>query len=271
MKLLYLGNSGLQLHIVNSQGRCVEQGHHHDQHIRSAGWTVGGKIEKHTNTVFVIGCHRKHLTWQQMEKANQNSGKAAFTVLFHYFGNKPRTFSVLTGSDGFQRDVHIAQWDVYSSSRAAVKRRMTGGEEVKQWTARGWAEIPGLGVGQCRRAGHWMLEERGWGGTALPGRKSRHCCRNPKAAPSSCHLTGQTGNIAHDGSPIATESWSRCRWRFPADVRVPAVIWKAHQILQILWSSSSGGWVSCGPWTSCTAKDICTRSWSLPPYTHTRK
>lgn len=47
-------------------------------------------------------------------------------------------------------------------------------------------------MGQCRRAWHCMLEERGRGGTVLPGHKSRHCCRHPKAAPSSCHLSGQT-------------------------------------------------------------------------------
>lgn len=36
-KYLYLWNSSLQLHIVNRQRRCVEHGHHHYQHVGSAG------------------------------------------------------------------------------------------------------------------------------------------------------------------------------------------------------------------------------------------
>lgn len=121
-------------------------------------------------------------------KNNQKRRKTVITA----------NFSVsLTGSDGFQRNMHIVQWNVCSSRWAADERRMTGGQELKKWTARGWAKIRGLGVGQCRRARHCMLEERGRGGAVLPGHKSRHCCRHHKAAPSSCHLSGQTRKEFH--------------------------------------------------------------------------
>lgn len=58
----YLGNSSLQYHIVNRQGRCIEHGHHHNQHVWSARGTVRSKVEEHADAVLIVGCHRQHFT-----------------------------------------------------------------------------------------------------------------------------------------------------------------------------------------------------------------
>lgn len=59
---LYLGDSSLQYHIVNRQGRCIEHGHHHNQHVRSARGAVRRKVEEHANPVLIVGRHGQHFT-----------------------------------------------------------------------------------------------------------------------------------------------------------------------------------------------------------------
>lgn len=59
---VYLGHSSLQYHIVNRQGRCVEHGHHHHQHVGPAGGAVRGEVQQHAHAVLVVGRHRQHFT-----------------------------------------------------------------------------------------------------------------------------------------------------------------------------------------------------------------
>lgn len=59
-KCLYLGHSSLQYHIMNWQWCCIEHGHHHYKHVRPAVGTVRSKVEQHTNTILIVGCHRQH-------------------------------------------------------------------------------------------------------------------------------------------------------------------------------------------------------------------
>lgn len=153
-KYLYLGNSSLQYHIVNRQGRCIEHGHHHNQHVRSAGGTVRSKVEEHANTVLIVGCHRQHFTWRQTGHSQSGTGRHALfkesTLFSHSINQSSPSFLApsLTRSDGFQGDVHIAQGDVCGSGWAALEGRVVaGGQRVEQWAARGRAQALGLGVG----------------------------------------------------------------------------------------------------------------------------
>lgn len=73
---MYLGNSCLQYHIVDRQGRRIEHGHHHDQHVGSAGRAVRSKVEKHSNAVLVVGGHRQHFTWQQMRHSQSGTAES---------------------------------------------------------------------------------------------------------------------------------------------------------------------------------------------------
>lgn len=81
-KYFYLGNSSLQQHTVNRQWCCVEHGHHHNQHVRSAGGAVRSKVEEHANTVLVVGRHRQHFTWRQTGHSQSGTGRLSNSL--HY-------------------------------------------------------------------------------------------------------------------------------------------------------------------------------------------
>lgn len=74
-KSLYLGNSSLQYHIINRQGRCIEHGHHHNQHVWSTRGTVRSKVEEHANPVLIVGRHGQDFTWRQMGHSQSGAGR----------------------------------------------------------------------------------------------------------------------------------------------------------------------------------------------------
>lgn len=216
-------------------------------------------------------------------------------MLLHQWINAifPQLPLVLTCSDGLQRDMHIAQGDVGGSRWATLKGRVAGGQRAEQRAARGRALALGLSMVQSRGTGHWTLEKRGWGGRALPSCKGRCSCRTyPKAAPSGCHLAGQTKNdiwekvrfVWSNKSTNVLQEFSvsvlsmlvlTAFFRINTSIKdlsalicyltdfntAPAVIWKAHhgQVLQALETLCGAGWFSWGhycTWTSHAAKHV---------------
>lgn len=56
----YLGYGRLQNNASDRLRGCVEHGRHYHQYIRPARWTLGGKMQQYTDTIFVICCYRTH-------------------------------------------------------------------------------------------------------------------------------------------------------------------------------------------------------------------
>lgn len=69
----YLGHSSLQHNVPDGQWGCIECSCYHHQYIRSACWTVAGKMQQHTDSIFVICCHRTHLTLNTANKEEKQT------------------------------------------------------------------------------------------------------------------------------------------------------------------------------------------------------
>lgn len=70
---LYLGHSSLQNNVPDRQRGCVKHGCHHHQYIRSACWTVSGKMQQNTDPIFVICRHRTHFALNTAHKGGEKS------------------------------------------------------------------------------------------------------------------------------------------------------------------------------------------------------
>ena len=59
----YLGHGGLQDYVADGQGGCIQHGHHYHQNIGPARGTVGSKVEKNPDAVFIVRRHRAHFAF----------------------------------------------------------------------------------------------------------------------------------------------------------------------------------------------------------------